>query len=81
VVASLTALLVTTLSSAAFTGQLLGNRNRERAQAMSRYVADESRRLRGYDVSLSMQLALGVVGVGWLVGCLGAAEGSECQSE
>jgi WD40 repeat protein len=58
VVALLTALLVTTVSSAAFTAQLLGNRDREHAQALSRYLADESNRLRGHDVALSMQLAL-----------------------
>src|SRR5262249_47383861 len=58
VAALLTTLLALTASSAVFTAQLLSNRNRERAQALSRYVADESDRLRSHDISLSMQLAL-----------------------
>src|SRR5262249_26298029 len=58
VVALLTTLLALTASSAVFTAQLLSNRNRERAQALSRYVADESDRLRSHPISLSMPLAL-----------------------
>jgi len=51
-------LVVLAVSGTAYARQERVTSARERSQALSRLVADESNRLRGHDVSLAMQLAL-----------------------
>jgi WD40 repeat protein len=58
VVALLAALAVAAASAAAYARQVQVSGDRDRAQALSRLVADEASRLRAHDLPLSAQLAL-----------------------